>query len=218
MIPMGRVYAGQTAQDRSATRRRRFIDAAVTLIATRGMANTTVRGICDQAGLSTRFFYENFDSLDTLAATAYDDCVQHAFATILPAIEAAGPDRLQRARASLAAMVDYLADHPNNARVVLLEALGTGVLAAKRRDTMHLLKSTIATLAHTTYAVDERDPLINATATLVAGGVAELMIGWLDGSVDLPRERLIDHCAQLIVEIGDQAVALAAGPEPDTRT
>jgi AcrR family transcriptional regulator len=212
------VYAGKTAQDRSDTRRRRFIDAAVTLIATRGMGNTTVRGICDQAGLSTRFFYESFDSLDAIAAAAYDDCVGHAFGTIFPATTAAGPDRFEMSRASLAAMVDYLTEYPNNARVVLLEALGTGVLAAKRRDTMHLLKSTIATLAQTTYAIDEHDPIVNVTATLIAGGVAELMIGWLDGSVELPREQLIDQCARLIVEIGDTALAVSAAPEPDNTT
>lgn len=34
------------------------------------------------------------------------------------------------------------------------------------------------------------------------------MIGWLDGSLDMPRDRLIDDCARLIVAIGETADAL----------
>lgn len=213
---MGRVYAGQSAQDRSATRRRQLIDAAIAQIGSHGLANTTVRGVCDEAGLSTRFFYEAFAGLDALAVAAYDASVEHAFTTIYQATLTAGPDREVRARASIAAIVDYITAHPASSRLVFVEALGTGALAPKRRETMHQLASAITSLARMTYAVDEDEPMVKLTATLVAGGVTELMIGWLDGSLDMPRDRLIDDCARLIVAIGDTADALdprsSAGP------
>lgn len=207
---MGRTYAGRSAQDRDATRRRQFIDAAIAQIGTRGLSNTTVRGVCDQAGLSTRFFYETFDSLDALAVIAYDACVQDAFETISAATLEAGPAREDRARGAIAAIVDYLSANPERSRLVFVESLGSGVLASKRRDTMHLLASSITALAKTTYSVDERDPLVRMTATLVAGGVTELMIGWLDGTLDVPRDRLVDDCARLVVAVGDTAASLSS--------
>ena len=37
------------------------------------------------------------------------------------------------------------------------------------------------------------------TSTGLVGALAELLIAWLGGSLDVPRERLVDHCAELFV-------------------
>jgi AcrR family transcriptional regulator len=212
---MTRVYAGQSAAVRADARRRRLLDAAIVCIGTRGLAGTTVRSVCEEAGLSTRFFYESFATLDALAMAAYDDCVASAFTTIYEATVAAGPDRSAVARAAITAMVDYIDTEPARARTVLVEALATGPLAARRRDTMHLIASTVTAIGRDAYDLERTDaPLIRIGATLVAGGVIELMIGWLDGTLDIPRARVIDDCARLVEAIGDAATGLADGAAP----
>jgi AcrR family transcriptional regulator len=204
------MYAGKSAEDRLDARRRALVEAAIELIATRGLADTTVRGVCEAAGLSTRFFYESFDGLDALALAAYDECVQSAFATTYAAAAAVPGEPAARARGAVGAIVDYLETQPQRARLMLVEGLGAGPLAQKRRDTMALLRSVIAMLGRETYGrSDEQEPLVDLAATLVAGGVVELMVARLDGALELPRERFIDDCAALIVAVGDTAAGLA---------
>ena len=207
---MPRVYAGKTAEDRTGERRRQLIDAAVSVIGTKGIANTTVRGVCEAAGLSSRSFYESFESLDALAVAAYDECVQSGFTTIYGATVATTGSAESQSHAAVGAIVDYLAANPERSRLVLLESLGSGPLADKRRETMQLLTSVVASLGRAAYGgADEHDPVLTLTATLVAGGIAELMIAWLNGAIELPSEEFVDHCARLILAIGETAVRRA---------
>jgi hypothetical protein len=39
--------------------------------------------------------------------------------------------------------------------------------------------------------------------------MAELLIRWLDGSLDISRDRLVDDLAELFVATGESAVAIA---------
>jgi len=58
--------------------------------------------------------------------------------------------------------------------------------------------------------VTEADiPLARVTATLLAGGVTELMVAWIDGRLEIDRETLVRDCARLAVRIGDAATELA---------
>jgi AcrR family transcriptional regulator len=208
---MGRVYAGRSAQQRADTRRRQFMDAGLEMLGKRGWPESTVRGVCDEAGLSTRFFYESFDGLEALALAIYDEIVDETIARVVGAIAASGSDRDDRAHAGIEAMVSALTEDPRRARVVLLEAHGNESMARRRIQTMHRFASVIAMLGRAEYGTSEAaEPRVQVIATFVAGGVSELMIAWLDGSLVVPRERLIDECARLVVGIGDTARVVSA--------
>jgi len=74
--PVPRPYAGETPEVRRERRRRRFIDSGKTLFGTLGYRKTTVRGLCAHAGLTDRYFYESFASLEDLLAAAVNDAVR----------------------------------------------------------------------------------------------------------------------------------------------
>jgi AcrR family transcriptional regulator len=57
--------------ERVAARRARFIEAGIELFGTQGFRGATVRGICAAAGLTDRYFYESFASLEALLAEVY---------------------------------------------------------------------------------------------------------------------------------------------------
>lgn len=210
---MARVYAGQTQTERAGARRRQLLDAGLALIGTRGWAETTVRAVCDEAGLSTRFFYESFAGLDALALAVYDEVVDETFTRVVEAVAAAGDQRAVRAEEAIGAMVGQLADDPRRARVVLVEAYGDGPLTARRAETMRRLASMVEQLGRLEYGLGdaEREPLVGMTAILVAGGVCELLIAWLDGRLEISREQLVVDTAALVVAIGDVAQTLADG-------
>ena len=66
-----RSYGGLAMEERVAARRARFVEAGVELFGTQGFRGATVRGICAAAGLTDRYFYESFASLESLLAAVY---------------------------------------------------------------------------------------------------------------------------------------------------
>ena len=43
------------------------------------------------------------------------------------------------------------------------------------------------------------------------GGTRELVLAWLDGRIDVPREQLVDDATALFLAVGEAAAAVAAG-------
>src|SRR3569623_2122422 len=78
-----RPYGGLAKAERVAPRRARFIAAGIELFGTQGFRGATVRGICAAAGLTDRYFYESFASLEALLAEVYGT-VRDGFARSLP--------------------------------------------------------------------------------------------------------------------------------------
>ena len=84
-----RTYAGRSAQERRDSRRRALLDAGLELIGTQGWTQTSVRGVYQLAGVSPRFFYESFASLDALAVAVYDEIASEATADVIAAASTA---------------------------------------------------------------------------------------------------------------------------------
>jgi hypothetical protein len=49
---------------------------------------------------------------------------------------------------------------------------------------------------------------VEITAALLAGGIAELLIAWLDGSIDATRDELVSDCAALFMVTAEGAAAI----------
>jgi AcrR family transcriptional regulator len=205
-----RNYAGKSAQERRETRRRALLDAGLELIGTQGWTQTSVRGVYQLAGVSPRFFYESFESLDALAVAVYDEIVSEATADVIAAVAAAGEDRHDRAEAAMRAVVDGLTHDARRARVVFIEALGSEALARRRRETLRELSSVIEALGEASYEVLPADPLTKVTSVLLAGGIVELLVAWIDGSIEVSEQQLVSDAAALVVELGDAATAIGA--------
>jgi hypothetical protein len=54
----------------------------------------------------------------------------------------------------------------------------------------------------------EADTLVEITASLLAGGIAELLIAWLDGAIDATRDELVEDCAALFMVTAEGAAAI----------
>jgi AcrR family transcriptional regulator len=211
---MARVYAGQTATERSDARRRQFLDAGLEVLGTRGWTNATVRGICEEAGLSTRYFYESFPALDALALSLYDDLVEDAIATVAAAVLTVDPhDPGQAARAATGALVDWVLADRRRAQLLLAAGSSEHPLAERRAQTMRRVADVIEQLGRSTYGGSTvgDDSLLRITAALVAGGIAEVMFAWIDGRLVADRDELVEHLARLVVGIGDTARGIALG-------
>ena len=113
-----RPYGGVSATDRRHQRRLRLIDAGLQLFGTRGIAAVGIVDVCAEAGLTKRYFYENFASIDALAEAVFEHVTGNLVAMVAPAIEiGAGRDP----RPALTVYIRALLSDP---RVVRLLAVG----------------------------------------------------------------------------------------------
>ncbi|EUA34010.1 bacterial regulatory s, tetR family protein [Mycobacterium xenopi 3993] len=138
-----RTYGGATHSERRSRRQALLIDAALDLIADGGVGSLTVRGVCSQARLNDRYFYESFRSVDELLLALLDDQITRAFDALLPAIEASPPDPMLRARAAIGTGLGFLGEDSRRARL-LIESQATEVLRTRRRDLIKMLAQVMA--------------------------------------------------------------------------
>jgi AcrR family transcriptional regulator len=204
-------YGGVEASERIAVRRAALIEAALQLLGTEGWSATTVRAVCAQANLTPRYFYESFKDLDELLLAVFDDIAADAAADVLSAVDTAPDDTKAKAHAAIAAFVVFITDDPRRARVLFIEAMGAEPLARRRFATVRMFAGLVAQQARSFYRLsDEPDPLVELTALMLAGGLAESLLAWLDGTLTLTREQLIELCTDLFVATGEAAVKFAA--------
>jgi AcrR family transcriptional regulator len=207
-----RPYRGVPARDRTAARRDQLLSAGLELLGSEGYSGTTVRGVCRKAGLTPRYFYESFDDLEVLVVAVFDQLIAGTTQAVLAAVEAAPHDAHDKSRAAIGTFVRHLTDDPRRARVAFVEALGSERLMRRRLDTMRAFSDLLAAQARDFYrSPAESDTIVDLTASVLVGGMAELLIRWLDGSLDVTREQLIDDLTELFVATGESAAAIARG-------
>src|ERR1035441_778939 len=92
-----RPYRGIEAADRQATRRARLLGAGLDLLGADDATELTVRGICRQAGVAARYFYESFADKDEFVAAVFDWVIADLAATTQATVAAAPPQEQTRA-------------------------------------------------------------------------------------------------------------------------
>jgi AcrR family transcriptional regulator len=201
LVSVTRPYRGVSAEQRRADRRERLIAAGIEVIGSSGWQSTTVREVCSRAALTERYFYESFPDREALLVAAFDAVTAEAAQAGLGAVAAAPEEAEPRARAAIGAFVDLVAEDPNRARVVLVEATGSEALDARRRDAIAGFARLVRDQAAEFYGVRRGSRMKDAelTAHALVGAVAQLLTAWLSGDLDVSKRRLVDHCTALFV-------------------
>jgi AcrR family transcriptional regulator len=201
-------WAGVPAADRVVERRELLLDAAFELLGTDGSAATTVRAVCTQASLNFRYFYESFADIDELLVALYDRLVAELQVELLGAIEAAGADPRDQLRAAIDTLLAFVADDVRRGRVLYVEALGSEALNRRRIETGHAVVALVEAQGAKASGVVDRVGRI--AAAILVGGLSELVVAWLDGRIDLPRQQLVDDVTALFTALGESAATIAA--------
>ncbi|MFD6161176.1 TetR/AcrR family transcriptional regulator [Nocardia sp. NPDC060256] len=209
-------YRGTSTAERKEDRRRRLLDTALDIVGTQGLSALTVRGLCEQAKVGPRFFYEAFPDLDTLASELLLEIQDSALDTARAAVAGTDGGPSDKIRAGVAALIVELTDDPRRAQVVFAQAYGSEVLMRSRFDGMRRVADVI--IEQTRLVLDlpaGQDTAVAATSQLITGGAAELVLVWLDGGLDVDRDGLIDLLAEFTISmvgrLPDVAQRLSAG-------
>ncbi len=138
-------WAGVPLTDRRAERRAQLIDAAFRLFGDGGEAAVSVRSVCRECGLNTRYFYESFADTDDLLGAVYDQVSGQLGTEVDAAIAAAGDSLRERTRAGIAAVLGFSSADPRRGRILFTDARANPVLAARRAATQDLLREGVLT-------------------------------------------------------------------------
>ncbi|MBW8756942.1 MAG: TetR/AcrR family transcriptional regulator [Burkholderiales bacterium] len=214
-----RPYGGLAMEERVAARRARFIEAGIELFGTQGFRGATVRGICAAAGLTDRYFYESFASLEALLADVYRS-VRDAFAKRLTeesfgAADWHGDDAAVERQVAAAYEIwfDTVRD-PRFARILLVEVLGVSpeMDALYEASARAMAELTITPLAATRPAIKlskQRRELLGRALVGVGLQVAKM---WMTGGYKLPRRDVVRTC--VLVATGTLAALRAEAAAP----
>jgi AcrR family transcriptional regulator/DNA-binding MarR family transcriptional regulator len=99
----------------------------------RGAANVTVADVVARSGVSRRTFYEQFADREECFLAAFDEAIERACDSVLPAYDAGGRWR-ERIRSALTALLQFLDEEPFRGRLLVVETLGAGPAALRRRQ------------------------------------------------------------------------------------
>ncbi|ACU97276.1 TetR/AcrR family transcriptional regulator [Saccharomonospora viridis] len=195
MAGTDRTWAGTTLSDRRATRRRQLLEAGLELLGTSGPSAVSVRAVCRQAKLTERYFYENFTGRDEFVVAVYEHVAALAHQVLVDAVELAGPEIRDRAEAAVSVFVTLILDDPRKGRVLLLSPLADPALLRLGAQRLPMFAELVR--EQLSDRVDEQDRAMTATA--LVGGLANVFIAYLNGTLDVSRDHLTAHCVRLVL-------------------
>lgn len=154
------------------SQRNRIHQAMVEVVSARGYPETRVVDVIGAAGVSRKTFYELFESKEDCFLAAYDVLLENLLAEATEAFESqAGAAWAERIGVALAALLEHLSRHPDEARFAIVEVLAAGPKALARRDAALRQFTGFLESGRSETAVD----LPGITSLAIAGGINELL-------------------------------------------
>lgn len=160
--PVARYQAGLRTETR-------IVDATRSLLAEGGLEATTLKAICEEAGVKAGSFYNLFDSKEEVVIRV----VREAIDAVDPDPDGAGTDTVDDL---VAAFIRFFVEQPEMAKVYVIAAVKTEASdnGARRRFLRHHLRR----VERFADAMARRDATL---ATDDAAMKAEILLGALDG-------------------------------------
>jgi AcrR family transcriptional regulator len=189
-----RPYGGENGADRVKRRRAALIEAALEILGSADGVAISVRGVCRQAGLTARYFYESFEDVDQLVGTTYDAVVFDIAEAAQTAVTSGGKSAREQIRSAVGAIVGRIDTDRRKGRVLFSQTLLSGTLATKRMDAAMMF----AALTIQTSGAEFEDPTIQGAAHFYVGGLGQVLSAWIDGRIECTTDELIELCVTMM--------------------
>lgn len=184
-------WAGVPLDDRRSERRGLLVDAAYALFGDGGDAALTVRSVCRECELNTRYFYESFANTDELLGAVFDKVAADLAVAVDAAMTTVGESPAARTRAGIAAVLGFSSADPRRGRVLFTDARTNPVLTERRAALQDALLA--AVLEEGSRLHPGSDPVATRIgAAMYTGAMAELAQQWLSGALGDDLEVVVD--------------------------
>jgi AcrR family transcriptional regulator len=207
-----RPWRGVSPELRVADRRERLVQAGLEVFTSRTFHGAKVRDVCQEAGLTERYFYESFTGKQELLMALADTIVEDFVTAALPSIALVTTDVDAAIEGAMAAVVHSLTDDPRRARILFVESVGVSPAAeAKRRSVIGKLAAVIQGAAAPAFG-----DWVNASveveliARSLIGAASELIIAHVRHELPLDQQQLITNMTRLFMRARSVLLAVAA--------
>jgi AcrR family transcriptional regulator len=202
IIP-SRPYRGLGPDERRAQRRARLIEAAVAVYGERGYRHATVKAVCEEAGLTERYFYESFSNSEELLIAAFNAATFGVFEEVKAAAQDAGKSREARSRAMLQTYFSALQREPRSARVFLVEIRGVSREVDKAFDAA--LREIGRQVAQVVAPPSQQDDELLQAG--VIGGIIHIALRWIEQGYEPSLDQVTDTALKLGMVLAQGATA-----------
>ncbi|HEY7593214.1 MAG TPA: TetR/AcrR family transcriptional regulator [Actinophytocola sp.] len=200
-----RTYGGLSAHERRAERRERLLRAGLELFGSEGYAASSIEKLCTEAGVSTRNFYEEFNSREDLLIALHDRIIEQAFQAVRTALEDADHTPLrERCTRAVRAFITTTASDPRWARLTYVEIIGVSNAVERHRIAWRerWAEFLVSEAARAVHRGEAGARPFDLSAVALIGAVNELVHHWsLSGG-----KRSLDDVIEEIVRIATAAV------------
>jgi len=132
-VPRGR--HAPPLEIRLSVQRRRLFEAAAAVFARKGYAASTAEAISREAGMSKATFYEHFANKEECIIALFDEAATEVMRQMSQATSLSKADTYEEyVSLSVRAFLETIAAWPATAQTLLVEIIGAGPRAARRRD------------------------------------------------------------------------------------
>jgi AcrR family transcriptional regulator len=201
----GRAYGGESAADRDDRRRRQLLDAGLRVFGSVGYRAATVRGLCREAKIADRRFYQYFDKTEDLLLAVYAECIAHLTNSVSDAIVQVDRDAdLRAVTEQLLEPFFRVVEDPHLARVVWMEVLGVSPRVEQTYLTVMqqfgtLLLGYLRTFAGDVLSGPELD--VDLLATAAIGAISHTAMTWYQSGYAADRRIVVATIATMLANI-----------------
>ncbi|OBG87040.1 transcriptional regulator [Mycobacterium sp. NS-7484] len=196
-----RGYGGISAADRRTERRAKLLAAGRQLWGESGASEVTVRAVCTAAGLTSRYFYEQFPSRDALLFAISDDVRDQLLEALVHAGVGDPGTLTDKLRSALTAFLDIIAADPHIHRIATGDVSSVPGLTEHRTHILEMITGLIVEHAPSVLHAETPSPAeLRRGAQFMVGGVNQIIEAWLADPTETTQE-LAAECADLCVAV-----------------
>ncbi len=152
--------------------------------------------VCATARLTERYFYESFRNRDDLLVAVLDRIADQLRDVVLDALQRATGDAAAKGRAAIAAFIEVIERDPRIGMAALVESASTDAMRQQRHQLLRTFAELVVTQARELYGEDALpSPRDEINALLFIGGLAELIVAWLNGEITASGQDIVDAAA-----------------------
>lgn len=206
--PAGRRYRGVSNEARKAERRLKLIDAGIKIFGSTGYHGATVKGLCQEAGLTERYFYESFANAEALFTACYlhiTDTLRENLQRVLLRMD--DDDLAGATRTGLTVFFSQFKESPQAARILLVEVLTVNRhLEELSLKTLYSFIEMLETLAKPLIEQGKggQDKRLDSTllASGLVGSVLYMAARWSLDGCKKPVEDVVENAMLIFTGVG----------------
>lgn len=196
-------YDGKSAEVRREGRKALLLETGIALIGQEGFAAVSLNRLCAQAGLTKRYFYESFDTMESLLGQAFHLIFAELKQDLIQQI-ASKPTPRGMIEAALEGFYRYLQRYPERGRVFLIEALCIPVSRQQFFDEEEISAVLLLTSRQFMRQAPPPDPVLNVMAQSAVGAARFVGQKWIASGYQQPIHELVAGVSELCFGLGER--------------